>query len=76
MKKLILFLIRKRLGLKKGESFRFSNQKSESNFYFFDDDGIIRYDPVFNFAKYSDVSLNYLLSNECEIIKIEEGDLF
>lgn len=75
MKKLILFLVRRRLGLKKREAFRFSNQKSGYNFYFFDDDGIIKCDPVFNLTKYSNVSLNHLLSSECKIVKIEEGVL-
>ena len=34
MKRLIIFLIRKRLGLKKNELFRFANQCEQSVYYF------------------------------------------
>ena len=34
MKRLIIFLVRKKLGLKKGEHFRFANQASRYNTYY------------------------------------------
>lgn len=40
MKRLILFLIRRRLGLKKYEPFQFNNQKSDA-VYYFTEDGIM-----------------------------------
>ena len=67
MKKLIIFLVRKRLGLKKYERFQFVNQKSDAVYYFTktnimkDWRGCV--DP-------SSVSLNWLLNDECEIVKM------
>lgn len=74
MKKVILFFIRKRLGLKKYEPFKFENQKSAENFYYFTSHGITKC-IVSNgikrkFCK-SRVSLNYLLSNECKVFTIK-----
>ncbi len=68
MKKFIIFLIRKRLGLKKQELFQFSNQKS-SAVYYFDDDAIYKinnWTPASpSCLTESSVSLNWLLSDEC-----------
>lgn len=87
MKRLIIFLIRTRLGLKKGQHFRFDNQKSKFDEYFFTDTELVKFEP--NFIPYRDdskweiaqganshyrpssVSLNWLLNNECKIIKCE-----
>lgn len=66
--KLIIFLIRRRLGLKKYERFRFINQKSKDNFYFFNSTNLIKYSAVDNAAIESHVSLNWLLSDKCEIM--------
>jgi hypothetical protein len=68
MKKLIIFLIRKRLGLGKRELFQFSNQKT-SAVYYFDDDVIYKVND-WNINSQScltesGVSLNWLLSDEC-----------
>lgn len=87
MKLLILFLIRRRLGLKKGERFRFDNQKSKFDEYFFTDTELMKFEPKFvpyrNDAKWeieqgvnahyrpSSVSLNWLLNDECKITKCE-----
>ena len=74
MKRLIIFLVRKKLGLKKGEHFRFVNQSSPYNTYYFTDDAVMKH---FGRWKSSDdvkssVSLNWLLDDECEIIKVED----
>jgi hypothetical protein len=64
MKKLIIFLIRKRLGLKERQAFQFVNQKSNA-VYYFTKDAIMkawRGDIV-----KSTVSLTWLLDDECEI---------
>ena len=41
MKRLIVFLVRKKLGLKKGEHFRFTNQSSPYNTYYFTEDAVM-----------------------------------
>ena len=74
MKRLIIFLVRKKLGLKKGEHFRFVNQSSPYNFYYSTDDAVMKH---FSHWKGSDdvkfsVSLNWLLDDECEIVKVED----
>ena len=74
MKHLIIFLVRKKLGLKKGEHFRFMNQLSPYNTYYFTDDAVMKH---FGRWKGSDdikssVSLNWLLDDECKIVKVED----
>ena len=74
MKRLIIFLVRKKLGLKKGEHFQFANQSSPYNTYYFTDDAVMKH---FGRWKGSDdvkssVSLNWLLDDECEVIKVED----
>lgn len=67
MKRFIIFLIRKRLGLKKNELFRFSNQLEQSVYYFTDTTLMkIKY----GYVDKSGVSLNWLLDNECKIEKM------
>lgn len=64
MKKLIIFLIRRRLGLKKRQAFQFVNQKSNA-VYYFTEDALMK-----NWRGYtvkSGVSINWLLDDECEI---------
>lgn len=68
MKKLIVFLIRKRLGLKKYERFTFVNQKSNT-YYFFGNDSLIKVWKNSGKAEQSGVSLNWLLDDDCEIKK-------
>lgn len=71
MKKLIWFLVRKRLGLKKYEIFTFTNQRSKTARYFFGDNALIKFWTNSGKTEKSHVSLNYILSDECEIRKIE-----
>lgn len=73
MKRIIIFLIRKRLGLKKFERFKFGNQKSPDNYYYFNDDCLIKkvyFDNGSSASVASNVSLNWLLNGECEIIRL------
>lgn len=70
IKRFVIFLVRKKLGLKKGEPFRFSNQKSGA-IYYFKDDCITKVDLYYGIdERLSSVSLNWLLSDECEIQKV------
>ena len=68
MRRFILFFVRLKLGVKKNESFRFVNQKSDAKYGISDtmvwksywkDGGLHR--------EKSNVSINWLLSPECEI---------
>lgn len=70
MRRIIIYLIRKRLGLKKGEHFRFTNQASPYNTYYFTDEAVMKH------TRYGDrestVSLNWLLDDNCTIEKVKE----
>ena len=68
MERLIIFLIRKRLGVKKGEMFRFTNQKEYSK-YFFTEDMLLKQCEN-GIVMPSDVGLNWLLHDKCEIKKV------
>lgn len=68
MRQLIIFLIRRKLGLKKNERFRFVNQKSEAA-YFFTKDNLMKIEYGYIFL--SKVSINWLLDEECKIIKLK-----
>ena len=76
MNRLIIFLIRKKLGLKKYEDFQFENQHNKKNTYFFTDSKLFKkvYYPEldYRYRKLSNVSLNWLLSNKCKIIKVDK----
>ena len=70
MKKLIISLVRRYLGLKKCEGFQFVNQKS-NDIYYFGDDGVYKAygcGPGYGGSiRKSNVSLNWLLDDECDI---------
>lgn len=66
-KRIIVFLIRKRLGLKRREQFRFINQKSNA-VYYFTSTQVMKADR--SGTRESSVSLNWLLSDECAIEKV------
>ena len=66
MRRLIIFLVRKKLKLKKNQRFQFTNQKSSAEYYF-TNDRILK-----DFGGYiteSSVSLNWLLNDECKIVR-------
>ena len=79
MKRLIIFLVRMRLGLKKGEHFRFTNQKTDDIYYFTETEvakkslqrtpnGCYVWTSVL-----SGVSLNWLLNKDCKIQKVGDA---
>lgn len=70
MTKLIILLVRMKLGLKKGQQFKFVGQKTNAR-YFFTDTNIIKID--YGLPSFSNVSLNWLLNDECKIIKMDEN---
>lgn len=69
MKRIIWFLIRIKLGVKKYQQFIFTNQLSENTSYMISSDKIFKVQG--NRLKHSDVSINWLLSDECEIKVVE-----
>lgn len=68
IKRLIFFLVRVRLGLKKYEAFQFTNQKAADAIYWFSGNAILKCH-CHEITK-SRVSLNWLLDDECEIKKV------
>lgn len=67
MKRLIIFLIRKRLDLKKGETFQFTNQKTD-DIYWFSEDALMKEEK--GIIRKSTTSMNWLLDGECYIRKV------
>lgn len=67
MRRIVIFLIRKKLGLRKYEKFKFVGQKSNAVYYFTESN-------VMKFWRgqtmLSSVSVNWLLDNECEIERV------
>lgn len=73
LNKLILFLIRVKLGVKKYEKFQFTNQRSERDFYFFNSSACwkVEFDEEGRPSTgLSHVSLSWLLDPDCKIRKI------
>lgn len=66
-KRLIIFLVRTRLGLKKYEHFQFDNQKSDATYFF--SDAVVMKDTGHT-VRPSTVSLNWLLNDNCKITKV------
>lgn len=75
LNKIIIFLIRRRLKLGSSEYFRFANQKT-TDIYYFDTKkcALIKKQNKDSSEELSGVSLNWLLSSECEIIKVKERE--
>lgn len=72
LKKFILYLVRKRLGLKTYELFKFVGQKVDATYYFTDDAIMKVWDGV---VEKSGVSLNWLLDDECAIHRVDEVEV-
>ena len=72
MRKRILKLIMKKLGVKEQEHFQFADQREEFIEYFFTLEALMRYNPETNEIKESRITLNYLLSDDCKIVRVRE----
>lgn len=68
-KRLIIFLVRRQLGLKKFEYFEFENQASDVNYYYFTSDELIKVIPPYK-TRPAHVSLNWLLNKNCKVKKL------
>lgn len=67
MRKFVVFLIRKRLGLKKYECFKFVGQKTDAVYYFTESNVMKHWR---NQTTLSGVSLNWLLDSDCKVERI------
>ena len=66
----ILKLIMKQLSVKNGEHFQFADQREEFVEYYFTDEAMMRVDTKTGEVKESRTTLNYLLSDNCKIIRV------
>ena len=77
MTRLILFLIRRRLHLKKNEHFRFANQKSSEDEYWFTGTKLMKlhHDTYHHtcYVRQANVKLNYIVSDRCKIVKVGDA---
>lgn len=64
LNKLIIFLVRLKLHLKKGQKFQFDNQKTDS-VYWFTESALIKMENGHRYE--ASVSLNWLLNEDCKI---------
>lgn len=67
MRKIVIFLIRKKLGLRTYEKFRFVNQKTDA-IYYFTEGNIMKL--WRNQTMLSGVSVNWLLDKDCKIERV------
>lgn len=70
-RRIIVWLIRTRLCLGIEEPFQFVEQNNKGEYYYFTKDKLMKYTPKYDFRRESSVSLNWLLNDDCRIIKIE-----
>ena len=67
------FLIRKKLNLKLYEKFRFANQKSSTDCYYFNETSLMKIPTIdgnYFPPRKASVSLNFLLSEEIDIRRV------
>jgi hypothetical protein len=67
MRRFVIFLIRKKLGLKKYECFKFVNQKSDAVYYFTECNVMKHWRGQ---TMKSGVSVNWLLDDDCKIERV------
>ena len=72
IKRLIIFLIRTKLGVGKWDEFYFPNQRNKDDRYYFSNVCLMKYSAASNSVYRSSVSLNWLLSDNCKVIVDEE----
>lgn len=70
MRRFIIFLIRKKLKLKKYQDFTFVGQKSDAVYYFTESNIMKKWR---GHTTLSGVSVNWLLDKDCKIERVEMG---
>lgn len=68
MQRLIIFMVRMKLGLHKHQQFRFVNQKSKTDTYYFTATKVLKIEGCN--VRESSVSLNWLIDKNCKITKL------
>ena len=76
MEKIIIFLIRKRLGLKKWQTFYFKNQANKTDRYFFEEDRLMKQTKhgLLLSKRESNMRLNFLLSDSIFNLLVKENE--
>ena len=69
MRRFVIFLIRKKLKLRKYEMFKFVGQKSDAVYYFTESNVMKRW---LGQTTLSGVSVNWLLDNDCAIERVTQ----
>ena len=72
LNRLVIFALRKKLGLKKRERFRFSNQKSHA-VYYFNNQYLMKIEK-YGGVQYSGVKFNWLMSDDCEVERYDSEE--
>lgn len=67
MRRFVIFLIRKKLGLRKYEMFKFVGQKSDAVYYFTESNVMKHWRGQ---TSLSGVSINWLLDNDCKVERV------
>lgn len=67
--RIVIKLLSHKLGVKRYEKFRFTNQKTD-DIYYFTNDKLMKIYYRGTITTYSNVSLNWLLNKECKVRKI------
>ena len=73
-RKIIIFLLCRKLGVKKFQPFRFVNQKSKTDYYMFNRNCLLKWVSIGDGFCRANVSLNWLLDDECEV-KVCENNI-
>lgn len=75
-RRIVLFLVRKKLRVKRSDEFYFNNQKNKNDRYYFTKDNIYHIDTKSCTIEPSSVSLTWLLDGACSITVENSGDWF
>lgn len=77
LKRLIIFLIRRKLGVKNKQPFRFVGQKSHTDFYYFKN-GVLWKAKIgrsgrVSYLNPSDVSLFWITNDDCKVVIVKDN---
>lgn len=77
LNRLIIFLLCRKLGVKRFQPFRFVNQNSKHDYYMFDQECLLKYVYLGDcyIHNLSNVKLNWLLDDDCEIVIVDRKSI-
>ena len=76
MRRFILFLIRRKLGVRKFQAFRFVNQASPTEYYYFSKDELVKVYYRGERIKASNASLNWMLHDDCKVVLCSDEEIY